>query len=220
MMSKYGIFSRVDSVEKFINTRENGDEVITLTGVDAAGDTVLQVSYVEGSHALPVFNYVDRAGHVYTGVNAHTSNDSRARVVKGGQQIYLNEIIFQMDRLYNGLGILEGEYNHNLAHQFWSAGYKRCCLECGEVFGLCAGSVTTKAQNLKHKMLVEQIFDDLHIVVSMPATSRLMGLLGDKEVINFEDLFDSGVQYRTHRYTEDGKPDSPQCGDPWVEFLY
>jgi hypothetical protein len=175
MSKKFEYFKNIIEVSKTVD----GDK-IKLIGKHRNGQHLI-VEYVDGAgHAdCHVFS-VNNAGVTS---RLETVNDKgRLRVNRNNSRVHVNEIIWQLDRIYQGLPVIEGSYNH-----FYPIAYG------SEVMSASSGDVIPKVQNELHWDLARKIKKDTGWKCWLPSYGKqvyaLAGLtkITDQHLINLEN---------------------------------
>lgn len=146
---KFGYFNSITKVTKEI--KENG---LIIYKAFRADDSYDCLRYKEGNPTSSiVYTVTDKSGKTDE-IEVKPNGRKEYRCNRNNSQTAINEIIFQYERMFNGLDPIKGEYNHMypLSWQIKHQGYETATIHNGEI--------TESYLNSKHWNLLKQIKKD------------------------------------------------------------
>ena len=158
----------------------------TLIGYEHENDSYssIRITFTEGCTADGVHIWrEDSIGREYKVSFGPTTEDTACRIVRDDANIYVGELIVQLDRLANGLPILDGEFNHKIPKSIW----RDAMIE--ERFGIEYGEIlTSHSDNCKHGNFCRRVLAEAGLVVVVSATNQEAMKLLNKKRITTDDV--------------------------------
>lgn len=165
-MNKQLYFSKLHDVKREV--LYNGKTL--LSGIEGSGKTI-SIMYTDGSTNVPVIygGYFRGSKLLYKQISPRWSTRGSLQINRLNTSVCVNELIYQLNRIADGEGAADGEYNHYFPvawHQY------------SEVFGVRSGDVCSPEQNKLHWLLCNRIYQCTGYKVSLPSYGKAFGILG------------------------------------------
>ncbi|WIV13193.1 hypothetical protein [Proteiniborus sp. MB09-C3] len=165
-------FTNIKLVKKVTNVDEQNRTVVTHMALEG-NDDIIVISHIPNTNLLGIYT-VSASGKKQ--VLTPSIRNNRTSINRDNTSVCVNELIWQFDRIANGLDVVIGQYNHYLPVSFIER------LNINELFGVDSGDVVDRNQNMLHWNICNKIRIKTGLLCKISSYSNIMDVAKERDV--------------------------------------